>query len=330
MTRHFKTIRRSAVRQHKQVVRAFHGKHRHAKRLLKKHKVALHHVRRHTLHTATMAGVSAGLIATPGVIISPSRVEAQVPQPTATPASFAVSTDTAPITSVPPLGPDLAEANKLAMFRERINQVSPTAHNAQPSAEQEAAISQVIQETFGITARAELEGNRLNVVRGVMAGEQHLPLYPGDTIGNHFKNRITGKIADPTAGASGMVPGLPSWGYFAKDAASVTKQDVEREQWYIAAQTFLAPGWGERTQELYKWFKYRKAIVINQSTGQACVVVIGDAGPSPRLDRKTGGSPEVLIALGFAGGSRKAEVITLFVDDPTNAIPLGPLTGYHP
>jgi hypothetical protein len=184
-----------------------------------------------------------------------------------------------------------------------------------------------VQEIFGITARAELEGVRLNVVRGVIAGEQHLPLYPGDTLKNHFKNRVTGQVADPTANLTGMVPGLPSWGYFKDNAKSITKQDVDREQWYIAAQTFLAPGWQEHTQQMYAWFKYRKVIVINQVTGQAVVADIADAGPSPYTKRSFGGSNEVLISLGL-GKQRTGEVMTLFVDDPNDTIPLGPLTGY--
>lgn len=329
MTKHFHTLRKAALTHHKTAVRSFHGAHKHARKLFKKHRVVIHKVREHSVKTAAVASISTGMLAVPPLLASaPQHAEAQGPAPDINKelASNAGPAATDPFANVTTFGPSIADANQQAIFQDRINRVAPPG-SPHLTADEDAAVTQVIQETFGITARSELEGVRLNVQRGVIAGEQHLPLYPGDTLGNHFKNRITGKVADPTANLTGMVPGLPSWGYFAKDAASVTKQDVEREQWYIAAQTFLAPGWQENTNKLYKWFKYRKVIVINQKTGQAVVACIADAGPSPSTKRSFGGSNEVLISLGL-GRIRTGEVMTLFVDDPENKIPLGPLTGY--
>lgn len=328
MPSHFHHIRRAALSHHTQVVRRFHGAHRHARRLLKKHRIVIHKVRDHSVRTAVVASVSSGLIATPALMATAQTAKAE----SNASAQGALTTNpqfaqtAGPFKSLPPLGPSTEKVDKTVQFRERLNTVAP-GESKSLTVEQEAAVTQVIQETFGLTARAELEGVRLNVVRGKIAGEQHLPLYPGDTIHNHFKNRITGQVSDPTANLTGMVPGLPSWGYFAKNAKSVTKQDVEREQWYIAAQTFLAPGWRENTNKMYNFFKYRKMIIINPETGQAVVVDIGDAGPSPSTGRSFGGSNEVLIGLGL-GKKRTGTVMTLFVDDPGDTIPLGPLTGY--
>lgn len=323
---HFHRIHRAALSHHKTVVKQFHHAHKHAHRLFKRHRVIIHKVRDHSVKTAAVASVSAGLLAAPTVLTAhPGHVEAQAnPDINHTLAKTFDQTETQPATDQL-FGPDVSQANKQAMFKQKLSEISQT--GGQLTAEQEAELSVSIQEAFGFSAKAELEGKRLNATRGIIAGEQHLPLYPGDTIKNHFKNRITGATADPTANLTGMVPGLPSWGYFAANAASVTKQDVEREQWYIAAQTFLAPGWQDHTQEMYKWFKYRKMIVMNQQTGQAVVACIGDAGPSPFTKRTFGGSNEVLIALGL-GTKRTGTVITFFVDDPNDTIPLGPLTGY--
>jgi hypothetical protein len=328
MTEHFLKIRHKAVQHHSKAVKKFHGAHKHARKLLKKHKVVVHRVRQNSMRTAAFASISTGLLAAPASMAGPTQqAHADANRAESTPAPGAgIQTSGSPFSNITPLGPDIADANKQAIFQDRISRVAPTG-SANLTAEEEMAVTHVIQDTFGITARAELEGVRLNVARGIMAGEQHLPLYPGDTLDKHFKNRFTGEVADPTANLTGMVPGLPSWGYFAKDAASVTRKDVEREQFYIAAQTFLSPGWQEHTNQRYKWFKYRKVIVVNQKTGQAVVACIGDAGPSPYTGRSFGGSNEVLISVGL-GRVRTGEVMVLFVDDPQDKIPLGPLTGY--
>jgi hypothetical protein len=328
MTEHIHTIRHKAIQHHAKAVKKFHGTHKHARRLLKKHKVVVHRVRQHSLRTAAVASISTGLLAVPAALAGPTpNVQADLSRgETAPTPGMGLGQVANPFANVSPVGPSLADANKQAMFQDRIFRVAPPG-SSHLSAEEEIAVTRVIQETFGIAARAELEGIRLNVVRGIMAGEQHLPLYPGDKLENHFKNRFTGEVADPTAHLTGMVPGLPSWGYFAKDATSVTKKDVEREQFYVAAQTFLAPGWQQRTNHMYQWFKYRKVIVINQKTGQAVVACIADAGPSPYTGRSFGGSNEVMISVGL-GRIRTGEVMVLFVDDPEDKIPLGPLTGY--
>lgn len=317
-TPHARRILSLARQQHAQAQKSFHGTHRHAKRLLKKVGLHLPHLRQHA-HRITISGGAAlisasAMAATPVTLGSLPNVSGQTPTPIE--QTFAPE----------PLGP--VYVNIAEQFPTLVQGHLPEGLN-QPSASQEEALTQLFQQRFGVTARAQLEGNRLNVTRGRMFGEQHLPLYPGDSIEQHRVNRVTGEVADPTANLTGMVPGLPSWGYFAPNAASVTAEDVAREQWYIAAQTFLAPGWDERTQELYKWFKYRKVLVVNPETGQAVVACIGDAGPSPRLNRHFGGSNEVLIALDF-GRTRHGEVVVFFIDDPNNQIPLGPLTGYNP
>lgn len=328
MTTHFRRIRRAALTHHKQVVQGFHAAHKHARRLLKKHRVVIHKVRDHSFRTAAVASISTGLLAGPALMATANTAQAEArhsTNPETVPNVFAPNQ---PFEQLVKHQQSLSEADMIAQFQDRINKVAP-GNSSNLTADQSAAVTQVIQETFGITATTQLEGVSLQKTRGDVWGEQHLPRYRGDTIDNFFKNPITGEVADPTANLTGMVPGLPSWGYFAQSKASMTKLDVDREQWYIAAQTFLAPGWQENTNKLYNFFKYRKMIMINQDAGMAVVVDIADAGPSPYTGRTFGANNPVLIGLGL-GQKRHGQVMVLFVDDPGDTIPLGPLTGYHP
>ena len=93
----------------------------------------------------------------------------------------------------------------------------------------------------------------------------------------------------------------------------------------MAVQTLYMSDWNVRSEEIYKWFKYKKMIIINPENGTACVVVVGDAGPAEWTGKQFGGSPEVMKELDLHLEWRKGKVLLLFVKDPEDKIPLGPI-----
>jgi len=190
------------------------------------------------------------------------------------------------------------------------------------SAEQEGLIGQTLSEDFGIRVSATFEGKKLNRSYGFIGAEQHLMRYPGDIMYSHLNSE---EMSDKYIRSSGMAPGRGAWGYFARSKAEMADMDVQREKWYLAAPTFLAPGFMDNVKEHYEWFKYRKMLVVNPKTGQAVVAVIGDAGPAAWTGKTLGGSPEVMIALGLHQGPRKGGVLYYFIDDPQDKVPLGPI-----
>lgn len=209
-----------------------------------------------------------------------------------------------------------SQENLVAMLQ---GQLPPTVEPLDPVTEEE--VGRTISEYFHVSAHASLYGNRLNRSYGLIGAEQHLMRYPADTIASHF---TTAEEANQFA-ASGMAPGRGAWGYFAPSDRAMTTEDVQREKYYIAVQTFLSPGWGERTNELYAFFKYRKMLVVNPENGKAMVVVIGDAGPGQSTGKHLGGSPEVMRYLERVDGSQKGPVLYYFLDDQSDQIPLGPI-----
>lgn len=186
--------------------------------------------------------------------------------------------------------------------------------------EQERSASQVLTQAFNIPVSAELDGKRLNRSYGYIGKEQHLMRYPGDTIETHFDTPEEMMFAD-----SGMAPGRGAWGYFTSSRAAMTEQDKLNEKYYIAVQTFLSPGWNEDPNSLYKFFKFRKMLVVNPENGKAVVVVIGDAGPAEFTKKSLGGSPEVMAYLERVDGAQKGPVLYFFIDDPEDKVPLGPI-----
>lgn len=189
------------------------------------------------------------------------------------------------------------------------------------TADEEENIGEILSRDFGISVTAELDGIRLNRSYGLMGAEQHLARYPGDNMSSHFSSAEDSQKYY----SSGMAPGLGAWGYFTRSSYDMTEKDIEREKYYIAVQTFLAPGFHDNVKKYIEFFKYRKMLVVNPENGKAMVVVIGDAGPGESTGKSLGGSPEVMKYLERVDGAQKGPVIYFFIDDPEDTIPLGPI-----
>jgi len=187
---------------------------------------------------------------------------------------------------------------------------------------QEKEIAQILERTFNIPVTAELAGKRLNTSYGYIGQEQHLARYPGDTMFSHFETLEEAEVY----WEYGMAPGLGAWRYFADSKESMTQEENLREKYYIAVQTFLAPGFELNAKEYVDFFKYRKMLVVNPNNGKAIVTVIGDAGPAKWTGKSLGGSPEVMKYLERVDGRQRGPVLYFFIDDPQNQIPLGPIS----
>lgn len=187
---------------------------------------------------------------------------------------------------------------------------------------EEATISATLSKNFGMNIAPQINGLRLNRSYGLIGSEQHLARYPGDTMESHFDGNLD---AAEKYHSSGMAPGLGAWGYFTTSRSHLTEEDTMREKYYIAVQTFLAPDFNNRVSEYRDFFKYRKMLVVNPENGKAVVAVIGDAGPAEWTGKHLGGSPEVMKHLERVDGSAKGPVLYYFIDDPNDAIPLGPV-----
>lgn len=179
--------------------------------------------------------------------------------------------------------------------------------------EEEKKLEAAVYAATGLSTRANLEGERLNTIYGLIGAEQHLRRYPADTLGNHRPYL-----------AEGIAPGLGAWGYLASSRQKLTRALEEIERWYAVVQTLYLPEWGRRQPYLRDWYKYRKVLIINTLNGNAVVASILDSGPAAWTGKHFGGSPEVME---YLGGKRykKGPVVVLFLDDPNNEVPLGPV-----
>ena len=182
--------------------------------------------------------------------------------------------------------------------------------------DRERSLEAFLLDNYGIKAAATLEGQQLNHSVGIIGYEQHLKRFPGDDVNFHDDEQI-----------AGIAPGLGAWGFFAPARDSFDQDDYLREKYYFAVQTLYLPNWNRDHRTLAPWYKYRKMIAINPQNGHMVVGVVADAGPAEWTGKHFGGSPEAMKALDLHLKSRKGKIILLFVDDPQNQLPLGPVTG---
>lgn len=176
-------------------------------------------------------------------------------------------------------------------------------------------IEDVIKEETGIPVKATLEGQSLNHQVGYVGYEQHLQRFPGDNIALHDEEQV-----------AGIAPGKGAWGFFAPSQSEFTTKDYQREKYYSVAQTLYLPDWNTNFKYLRDWYKYRKILIVNPKNGEAVVTVLADAGPAQWTGKQFGASPEAMKELRLHLGPRKGLVVFLFIDDPEDKIPLGPLS----
>lgn len=181
------------------------------------------------------------------------------------------------------------------------------------SLETEDEIIQNIKKMYGVSASFELDKNRLPDSIGLMGLEQHLYRFSGDTLSQHSAFQ-----------EEGIAPARGAFGYFTEEGKSKEQMENE-ERYYIVLQTFLIPNWNSDWVTLKDWYKFRKFLVVNLENGKAAVAVLGDSGPGVSTGKKFGGSPEMMATLGWYPRQTKGKVLVVFLDDPANTIPLGPV-----
>ena len=215
---------------------------------------------------------------------------------------------------LPGLGESEEGVDNKKLLLDNLNLVLP--ERPRPLEEnEEKFVEQLIQNIVGVKAKANLEGEHLNTNFGYIGLEQHLRRFPSDTIQEHGEGQAI---------RNGMAPGLGAWGYFASSRYQMTDNLEEIEQWYCVVQTLYLPDWNTRQPYLKNWYKYRKVLILNTQNGNAVVSAVADSGPAIWTGKSFGGSPEVMD---FLGGSKytKGKVLLLFIDDPDNQVPLGPV-----
>lgn len=287
-------IQKLLEKRKKQVVTAIGEKHSESLDWLKKNGLDLEELRENQIKRLAAATATGILLLSPGSMAS------------------AGENHTSQNRSLDEGGLDLSDVANPGVFLAQTLKEKIAAQN-------ESGVEDFIAANFGVNAKYEIGGYRMNVNIGLIGTEQHLYRWAGDQVENHLENDTDRQMF----GRSGIAPHRGAYGYFGEPGSKLAR---DRERYYFAIQTFLSPNWQTDIKGTYNFFRFRKLVAINTKTGEAVVGVVGDAGPAKFTGKSYGGSPEIMHFLGLGSGPRKGEILLLFVDDPKDEIPLGPVS----
>ncbi len=174
-------------------------------------------------------------------------------------------------------------------------------------------LEQQLTDLFGVEVASELDQYRLPHTYGMMAALPHLKRHPEDQL--HVHQQFL---------EAGLAACRSSFGWFT-ELGQLTPLAVDREKYFVTLQIDLQPAWIKSAKELSEWYKYRKVMVINPVHELAIVGAVGDFGPGNWLQHQFGGSPELVSHLKVWDLESQGKVIVYFINDPENAVPLGPI-----
>ena len=177
----------------------------------------------------------------------------------------------------------------------------------------ELYLEQQLSDILGFDVAATLDDNKLLFSTGVMKAMPHLKRSPTDKLDKHSNFHEAGISKNRSA-----------FGWFG-NSPDLTQKSIDQEKYYIGTPLYYLPDWNNNYAKIKKWYKFRKAVVINPAEKIAVVCSIGDIGPTTYTRRQFGGSPELIHAGKIWSPKSNGKVLVLFVDDPEDLVALGPV-----
>jgi len=179
--------------------------------------------------------------------------------------------------------------------------------------ESELYLEQQLSEVLGFEVSNNLENHRLTYNTGKIKALPHLKRHPTDTLKNHTQQSY-----------ATMSKKRGSFGWFL-DQGTVNENTKQLEKYYVALQLFYLKEWSSEYKNLKKWYRHRKMILINPFNSIAVVCAVGTIGPTIPIRYQFGASPETIVEGKFWSTQSNGRAIVLFVDDPKDEVPLGPI-----
>lgn len=177
----------------------------------------------------------------------------------------------------------------------------------------ELYLEQQLSDILGIDVVATLDEHKLLYSTGTMQAEPHLKRSPTDSLAKHENLH-----------EAGINTNRSKFGWFTT-LQDFSQEVIDAEKYYISVPLYYYPDWNQNSSELKSWYRLRKIVVINPSEQIAVVGVVGNIGPNIVGRKQFGGSPELIQAGKIWSPHSAGKVLILFVDDPQNTVPLGPI-----
>lgn len=185
-------------------------------------------------------------------------------------------------------------------------------------------LEQQLTDMMGFEVISKLDGHTLPHNYGIIAPGRHLKRYPGDKLELHQRvleaqfsqNRLDfGWLQNPKT----QTENTPS-------NRSDSTTDENAESYYLQVQLHLQDDWQFNREEVRKWYKKQKVIVINPFNKRAVVAMVAGVGSSISSRRQFVGSPELIRELEAWSPEAQGKILVLYVGEQNTSIPLGPVS----
>jgi hypothetical protein len=177
----------------------------------------------------------------------------------------------------------------------------------------ELYLEQQLSDLLGFDVSANLDNQKLLFSTGIMKAMPHLKRSPTDTLDKHSNFNEAGMSINRSA-----------FGWFG-NSSDLTEKIIDQEKYFISTPLYYLPNWSSDYENIKKWFKFRKVVVINPVERIAVVCSVGDIGPATYTRQQFGGSPELIHAGKIWSPKSAGKVLVLFVDDPEDTVAFGPV-----
>ncbi len=210
-----------------------------------------------------------------------------------------------------PLASKISEEEYVSIMQKMVELLHLPA--GQLEEDSELYLEQQLSDFLGFEITANLNNHRLLFSTGIMESAPHLKRSPTDTLEAHTNYQEAGINRNRSA-----------FGWFSANIEQ-DQEAIAKEKFYISVPLYFHPDWNQKYAELKNWYKFQKIVVINPAERIAVVGVVGDIGPTTYTRRQFAGSPELIHAGKIWSPKTAGRVLILFVDDPENTVPLGPV-----
>lgn len=173
-------------------------------------------------------------------------------------------------------------------------------------------LEQQLSDLLGCNLVGALEGHELPFHTGVVRAEAHCKRFPADTLEEH--DRFF---------EAGLRTTRSYFGWFMTNN-SLTPQAQLKERYSVSLPLHLLQDWND--DAVQRWYAFRKVVLLNPFDQRAVVSCIGDVYFGGTLKYQLGGSPELIREGLIWSPTAQGKVCVLFIDDPDDQVPLGPLS----
>lgn len=175
-------------------------------------------------------------------------------------------------------------------------------------------LEQQLSDIFGFDVSSELENHKLPYIMGTLEALPHYRRFPIDHLDQH-KSYLEAGMSKTRGGFDWML-----------EEGKLSSRAIIREKYGVSLPLANLKEWQVDHNELNKWYRFRKLLIINPFDLRAVVATIIDGGFISNLKYQFGATPEVIREGNIWSPGSSGKVLMFFINDKDDKVEHGPIT----